>query len=87
MAQKNAVRHDANDSDEFEPSILSRGQLVQMVIDPRRWLGEQRVQADRERELITIHPDTAEREICSNTSQSSVANTEKDSSKSTTMSH
>jgi len=33
-----------------------------MVTDLRRQLGKQRAQTNRERELIAIHRDTAERE-------------------------
>jgi len=36
--------------------------FIQMVTDWRRRLGEQRAWVDRERELIAIHRDTAERE-------------------------
>jgi len=33
-----------------------------MVVDLRRWLGEQQAQVDRERELVAIYRDTVERE-------------------------
>ena len=62
MTRKNNTRHDVNASDEFDPSALSRGQLVQMVIDLRWRLDEHRVKADRERELVAIYRDTTERE-------------------------
>ena len=42
--------------------LHSRGLLVQMVADSRRRMGEQRTQADCERELIAIHRDTTKRE-------------------------
>jgi len=61
MTHKNATRHYAN---AYDKSIhrSSRGQLVQMVIDLRHQLGEQRAKADREIELVVIHRNTAERE-------------------------
>ena len=62
MVHKNAARHDANASDKLEPLALSRGQLVQVVIDLRRGLGEQWAWADREWDLIAIHRDIAKRE-------------------------
>jgi len=49
MVHKNTTHHDVNASDEFDPSVLSYGQLVQMVVDLRRHLDEHRVKADRER--------------------------------------
>ena len=57
-----ATRHDVNASKEFNPSILSHGQLVQMVINLRRLLNEHRAKINRKRELIAIHHDTIERE-------------------------
>jgi len=63
MAYKNATRHDTNTHGETDPLVLSRGQLVQMVIDLRRRLGEQRAKADRERVLVAIHCDTIECEL------------------------
>ena len=62
MAHKNTSRHYANASYEFDPMALSRGQIVQMVIDLRWQLDEHRAKTDRERELIAIHHDTLERE-------------------------
>jgi len=35
MKHMSDTRHDVDVSDEFDPSVLSRGQLVQMVIDLR----------------------------------------------------
>ena len=55
MAHKNATRHDAHAPDEIDLSVLSCGPLVQMVINLRWRLGEQRAKADRERELVVIH--------------------------------
>jgi len=62
MAHKSATRHDINTLDEFDLSALSGRQLVQMVIDLRRWLDEHRAKAERKRKLVTIHCDIAERE-------------------------
>ena len=62
MTHKNAICHDASASDKLELSILSRGQLIQMVVDLRQRLGKQRAHADCERELVAIHHDIAERE-------------------------
>ena len=44
------TRHDANAPSEIDASVLSWGQLVQMVIDLWWWFGEQRAKADRERD-------------------------------------
>ena len=60
MAHKKITRHVGNASDELDQSVLSRGQLVQMVIDLRRCLDEHRAKADRERELVAIHYNTTE---------------------------
>ena len=60
MAHKNATHY--NTPGEIDPSVLSRGQLIQMVIDLRWRLGEQRARVDRKRELVAIHRDTVERE-------------------------
>ena len=62
MAHKNATRHDVNASDEFDPSVLSCGQLVQMVIYLQQRLGEHWAKAKHELELVAIHRDAAERE-------------------------
>ena len=59
MAHKNTSRHDANASDEFDPTDLSQGQLVQMVIDLQWRLDEHRAKVNRERELVAIHRDTS----------------------------
>jgi len=62
MAHKKAARHDANASGKLELAVFFRGQLVQMVVDLQRRLGEQRAQVDREREPVAIHRDTAKSE-------------------------
>ena len=62
MACRSAIRHDVKVPDEPEPSALSHGQLVHMVIDLQWQLGEHRAKTNRERELVAIHRDTAERE-------------------------
>ena len=62
MGCKNATHHDAHTSDEIDPSVLSRRQLVQMGIYLSRRLGKQRAKADHEKELVAIHHDTEERE-------------------------
>jgi len=62
MAQKSTPRHKVRASDEFNPTALSRGQLVQLVIDLWKWLDNHRAKVDCERELVTIHHDTVERE-------------------------
>ena len=56
---KNVIRHDAYAPDEIDPSVLPRRQLVQIVIICDDGLGEQWAKADREREMIAIHRDTA----------------------------
>jgi len=62
MAHRSATRHNINAPLELDPSALSRGQLVQMVIDLRCRLDEHRTKADRERELVTIHCNIVKRE-------------------------
>ena len=54
MAHKNTTCHDIA-SDGFDPSILSPGQLIQMVVDLRRRLDEQLAKVDCEWELVVIH--------------------------------
>ena len=58
MLHKNATRHDANAPDEIDGGPLPQ-ELIQMVIDLRCRLGEQRAKADRKRELVAIHRNTA----------------------------
>jgi len=62
MAHKNVTHHDTNAPDEIDPSVLSRGQVIQLVIDLRWQFGEQWAKTDHERELIAIHCDTTEHE-------------------------
>jgi len=62
MVPKSTIHHEVNASDELELSTLSIGQLIQRVADLRWLLSEQRAQADRERELVAIHRNTAKRE-------------------------
>jgi len=62
MAHRSATPHDVMASDEFDPLVVSRRQLVLMVIGLRRRLDEHWVKANRERELIAIHCDTTEHE-------------------------
>ena len=62
IAYRSSSRHDVNAFNEFDPAALSRGQLVHVLIDLPRWLDEHRAKADRERELVAIHCDMAERE-------------------------
>ena len=61
MAYRSATGYDINTSDELDLSALPRGQVIQMVIDLRRRLDEHQAKADRQRELVAIHHDTAER--------------------------
>jgi len=62
MAHKNTTCQDVNTPDEFDPSVLSRGQLVLMVIDLRQWLNEHRAKADREPRTSRYPSHSTERE-------------------------
>ena len=60
MAHRIATRHDVNGPNELDPSVLSC--ITHLVGNrPMRRLDEHRTKADRERELIVIHRDIAER--------------------------
>ena len=62
MAHKNVTSHDANAPGKIDPSVISWGKLIPMVIDLWRWLGEHQSMTNRERALVPIHRDTAKRE-------------------------